>query len=229
MSAAQFDETFKDIYSGGNPRWTSGAASKDWLHKYQNIIEFIPNHGGMKLLAPLCGDDYFVKHAWDMGLDVTGVEWSGVAMNKMKEYFSQENSVEFQQPPGGSDVVQSSSERVSLFNVGWDAFGPYAAANEADKYDIIYDKDAFGYLKPEERAAYVETLDKVLKPKGFIYMEVKNRADGGPEGPPFHVGAEQIEKQWSKYGAKIVKDFGVQPGVKLPPGMTHVAFMLQRE
>lgn len=71
-------------------------------------------------------------------------------------------------------------------------------------------------------------LFRLIRPRGFLYLEVKNRADQSPEGPPFHISREMVEECFGACGVAIVKDFGKQPA-PYGPSMTQVAYMMQKK
>jgi len=230
MDAKAFDQVYDDIKNGGSLRWKIGEKVKDWETQHDNIKQFLdPQSCGdaPKLLVPLSGDCAYVKHAWDMGFQVTAVEWSSVAVGTLLDQFAASGvSFDVSQGAAGVGTTLHEGERVRLIVADWDAYTAHAEANELASFDIIFDKDAYGFLGPAKGKAYATTLCKLLKPGAFIYLEVKQRADGGSAGPPFHISVEDINASFGACGVSIEKDFGPQPA-PYGPQMTQMAYMLK--
>jgi len=231
--AKGFDQVFEDIQAGGAPRWKVGESVKDWETQHANILEFCrptdePGGGKARLIVPLCGDAAYVKYAWEQGYHVTAVEWSEVAVGALKKQF-EASGVSFTTATGtaGEGTVVHESDGVRVVQSDWESFAAYALAKEADSFDVIMDKDAFGFFGPVRGKPYAAALSKLLKPKGHVYLEVKERADGS-EGPPFHISTDMINDCFASCGVTIVKAFGTQPA-PYGPTMTQVAYMLQRQ
>eukprot|EP00931_Biecheleriopsis_adriatica_P078146 TRINITY_DN51613_c0_g1_i1.p1 TRINITY_DN51613_c0_g1~~TRINITY_DN51613_c0_g1_i1.p1 ORF type:complete len:269 (-),score=50.93 TRINITY_DN51613_c0_g1_i1:189-995(-) len=230
MTAESFDQVYEDIKRGGALRWKAGEKVKDWETQHENIRQFVdPQCRGdvPTLLVPLSGDCAYVKYAWDMGFHVTAVEWSSVAVGTLLEQFAASGvSFTTSQGTAGTDTTVYEGERIRLVVADWAAYTAHAEAKELASFDVIFDKDAFGFLGPTRGKPYAATLCKLLKPKAFVYLEVKNRAGGGSSGPPFHISVEDISDSFGSCSVPIVKDFGKQPA-PYGPEMTQAAYMLQ--
>lgn len=227
--AASFDRVFEDINAGGSLRWKMGETVKDWETQHANIAQFLdPSKASPppRVLVPLAGDCAYVKHGWDKGFDVTAVEWSSVAVETLKKQFER-SGVAFHTTKGaaGNGSVVHQGERVRLVVADWDAYASHASSSEAESFDLIFDKDAYGFLGPIRGKPYAKTLCGLLKPGGFIYIEVKNFAGAPSGGPPFHISKDDISSAF--VGVPIVKDFGKQPA-PYGPNTSQVAHMLKK-
>jgi len=226
MSAASFDQAFEDIKAGGSLRWKQGELVRDWEMQHANIERFVKPNSERRVLVPLAGDCAYVKHGWEAGFHMTAVEWSTVAVSMLRKQFESAGvtfSVSTDAMGKGSTVYEG--ERIRLVVASWEA---YAAVAEEESFDVIFDKDAFGYLGVQKGGPYAAKLCELLKPGGHVYLEVKNRKDGGAGGPPFHISAADIKGAFGARGTPIVHDFGVQPA-DYGTAMIQVAFMLRKE
>jgi hypothetical protein len=65
-----------------------------------------------------------------------------------------------------------------------------------EQFDVIYDKDAFGAIEPEQRASYVATVGSYLKPGGFLLLAGCRRERDFDQGPPFDVPPSVVTDAW---------------------------------
>lgn len=153
---------------------------------------------------------------------------SSVAVDVLRKQFA-DSGVTLSETKGGAGEGSTvyEGERVRLIVASWEAYTAYAASAEAATYDTIFDKDAYAFLGPAKGAPYAADVVQLLRPGGFVYLEVKNRADGGAGGPPFHVSTDDIAGSFGAAGARVVKDFGTQPA-QYGPAMKQVAYMLRK-
>ncbi len=72
-------------------------------------------------------------------------------------------------------------ENVRLEQSEWFSWAEKAAKKGA-KYDLAFDKDAFGFCNLESRQKYADSVSNLLKPGAVVYMEVKERQKDKDEG-----------------------------------------------
>lgn len=154
---------------------------------------------------------------------VTVVEWSAVALNKLRSLFPE------QTVPCNVQLVQEEWSACFLFGFFCSFKEEYrfswAKGLDSGSFTMAFDKDAFGFCNPETRDQYAESVSRLvncdgcwllwtasqfcrqLAPKSIIYMEVKERKADKEEGPPFHISEEIILKHWKEF--EIVKRLGV--------------------
>lgn len=149
-----------------------------------------------KIVVPLAGDCLFVKTAVETAqCDVAAIEFVPRACDLLCARF--EGTVEFWRSKRADDMllIQGKAPNgadVRIFNgdimfplpelVGW--------------ADVVYDKDAFGALLPEQRAAYVALIKTYLKAGGTYLLAGAFRHANQSAGPPFHVDRALVESMF---------------------------------
>ena len=217
---------YEDINNGGSLRWKIGENVKDWEIQHKNIAQFVQPDGGRKtkMLVPLSGDCPYVKYGWEKGFHVTAVEWSSVAINNLKKQF-EASGVTFTETVEESAVVYD-AEGIRLVVADWDNYAAGALAKQ-EAFDVIFDKDVYGFFGPVKGKSYAEIACRFLKPQGFVYLEVKNRADASRNGPPFHITQEDVHESFGPSGVAIIEDFGKLHDA-YGPAIFQVGYMLQK-
>ena len=162
------------------------------------------------MLVPFAGDCQFVWYAFTKGVKhITVVEWSKVALDRMKEKF------------GGSFPPEVTVFREEFFD--------WSNSYDGERFDSVFDKDAFGFLSKPRRKRYVEQLCKLLTDNAVVYLEVKEtlneQAKG--KGPPYHISKEVVEESWTDF--KIEKNLGKQPADYSSLKLNQMAYLLKRQ
>lgn len=61
----------------------------------------------------------------------------------------------------------------------------------ADLVDVIVDRGVFHVLPPEKRHVYVETVHRILRPKGWLLLKCFSDKEPGTFGP-YRISAEEL-------------------------------------
>ncbi len=199
-----FDLAFAGIYAGGAKKWTAGEEQRDCEKQTAALERYGVREG--RVLVPLAGDVPFVAHV--KAKEITAVEWSSVALDRLRKRF-----------PDG--VVP---DNVHLIEAEWYA---WAAAYKGPLFTHVFDKDAFGFCNPTSRSKYVDSVSRLLAVGGVVYLEVKHRLKDKEQGPPFHVGAEEIASSW--IGFELTEDLGVVVEYKQEEGLRQMAYILTKK
>ncbi len=177
----------------------------------------------------MSGDCAYVFHGWDQGFHVTAVEWSSVAVNNLKKQF-EASGVVFSQSSlseaAGDGSIVYEAEGIRLVVADWDAYAAWALERQ-ECYDLIFDKDVYGYFGPVKGKPYAQSVCKLLKPRGFVYLEVKNMTNNSGGGPPFHISRLDVDEAFGACGLGVVKDFGKLHDA-YGPAVSQVGYMLQK-
>jgi len=171
----------------------------------------------ISILCPLAGDDPFVVHAWKEGHSVTSIDMVPDAVAAMRRQFSSMTGRDLEH--GTDDVEQEEDnwelivtqsqhpeqEHQSITKI-WKHKSGRATLYEGDmlerrielenQFDAVYDKDSFGALDPDMRAAFCERVAHYIKDCGIVYTEVKFKSsDQRDVGPPFHLEKPDLMKE----------------------------------
>jgi SAM-dependent methyltransferase len=57
------------------------------------------------------------------------------------------------------------------------------ATRLAEPFDLIFDRGCFHVIEPGQRAGYVESLYRLLKPSGWLFLKTFSHHQPGTEGP----------------------------------------------
>jgi hypothetical protein len=191
IGAEVFDMAFKSIHSGGPKRWTVGQEN-DWERQLSSLKECGLGLNS-RVLIPLAGDVPFAAHVsstverffffflfiilWLIVPSVTAVEWSSVALDKLRSLF-----------PEGKVPSNVRLEQEEWFS--------WAAKNASLRFTHVFDKDAFGFCNVDVRERYVASISSLVAIGGVVYLEVKERLKDVEEGPPFHISEQVITAHW---------------------------------
>jgi hypothetical protein len=138
VGAEVFDLAFASIYTGGPKRWTVGQ-EVDWERQIGALKEF--GLDCADVVIPFAGDVPFAAHA--SARSVTVVEWSKVALDKLKTRFPE----------------QKVPDNVHLIQAEWFS---WAEKIEAGRFSLAFDKDAFGFCNPDSRTKYAESVSRLV-------------------------------------------------------------------
>lgn len=122
---------------------------------------------GQRVLVPGCGTGWDVAALARAGLQVTGLDYTGAAVDLARERLLAE---------GLRGVVQ----RADVLD--WET---------ADPVDAVYEQTCLCALHPDEWTTYAAQLHRWLRPGGrllalFMQMPRPGAAEGFVEGPPYH-------------------------------------------
>lgn len=235
--AMTWASTWKDILSGGSPRW-----KVDDVAAKQQALSYISKHlsetqqqqpetspENVKILCPLAGDDPFVHQAWKQGYSVTSIDLVPDAVAAMRNQFSTDDQQwNMEEKSNGSTVWNHERGRATLY-----AGDMMEKRHELlDTFDAVYDKDSFGALDKSMRQPFCQRLADYTKDGAIVYIEVKYKDENNPgrdAGPPFHVEKDDLMEPTS-FGESF--DFVASLGkvYDLPmPGMDQTAHILRRK
>jgi hypothetical protein len=241
--AMTWTHTWKDILSGGSPRWkVDDVALKQ--HALSYISNFVTSlspdneQRSLNILCPLAGDDPFVHQAWLQGHSVTSIDLVPDAVAAMRKQFISDTS------PLPTKTSENQWSVVDQSNGGklWNHSNGRATLYEGDmlekrpelvnKFDAVYDKDSFGALDKSMRQSFCQRIADYTKDDAIVYVEVKHKdADhpGRQNGPPYHVEKDDLMELTSfgecfDYIASLgqVYDIGMD-------GMSQTAHVLKRK
>ena len=145
---------------------------------------------GSSVLVPLCGKSLDMLWLEQQGLDVTGVELAGQAVQE----FCQENGLPFSVRNDGGYTVYHLRQRNIRIIV--DDFFNFAEAYDGERFDSIYDRAALVALPHDMRKDYVAACRKLLcdQPAGLlISLEYEQEL---MQGPPFSVPVVEVQRLW---------------------------------
>lgn len=216
-------DTWDDILSGGPGRW-----KVDDLAAKKTALSHIENHstteGPMRILCPLAGDDPFVHYAWSQGHDVTAIDIVPNALKAMRGQFGDMEDWSSESKTESEKVWTHKSGRATLFEGDMLMKRPELL----NSFDAVYDKDSFGALELDMRTGYCNRMAEFVKDGGIVYVEVKNKASGRENGPPFHVEKTDLIDEASYGGCfEHIASLGEVYPLKMP-GMQQMGHILRR-
>ena len=96
--------------------------------------------------------------------------------------------------------------------------------------DVLYDKDAFGALEPEDRDAYAAQMSRYARAGSTLLIAGKHRTHNVDAGPPYNLPQSLIEKTWNAVGFDLVavhdKLFGGEPSEDRP--FSEITYILKK-
>lgn len=249
--------TWKDILSGGNPRWKI-----DDLSRKQTALETILKYYAhansnnaneaagddkpkqqprpLSILCPLAGDDLFVVNAWKHGHKVTAIDFVSEAIEAMKTTFGNDlhewkkrDNTELDK---NSNIVKwtSNDNKITLYQANMlqpipDLLIADDAAAQSNKFDVVYDKDSFGALEKNMRNEYCQRITDYTRPGSILYCEVKNRENEDKlMGPPFHITKQDLIEHFSEF--EHVAELGeIYPLPSSMSGMKQMGHIMKRK
>jgi hypothetical protein len=234
--AMTWANTWKDILSGGSPRWkVDNLAVKQqallYISKYTHVgvqPQTTQDKNGIRILCPLAGDDPFVFHAWKEGYSVTAIDLVPDAVAAMRQQFAAEKDWQMETRPNGSKVWKHVEGRATLYEGDMMEKRPELL----NSFDAVYDKDSFGALDMELRQPFCQRLADYTKDGAIVYTEVKYKDIDSPSrnfGPPYHVETSDLMEP-SSFGENFdyVDSLGKVYDLAFP-GMQQTAHILRRQ
>jgi len=176
-----------------------------WLNRWENrqigfhqqqINEYLLRHWDQfhlpeqgRVFVPLCGKSADMVWLADKGYDVTGVEYSQIAV----EEFFQENNLDYELTVKDPFNIYRSDKitifQGNFFDLKKDLIG---------QIDFIFDRASLVALPDELRGRYAEQLYRLTEQTDMllITMEYDQKQ---MQGPPFAVTAEEVSQHFSSF------------------------------
>merc|ERR1719319_202979 len=181
-------------------KWKTSDKFKGYETAYELLVKHKVLSGKEKIFVPLSGDCLFIPHAIWKGHTIVANELTEIAVKELRKHFPKAKFEESELKPKGT---LHKSEKLNIHQCSiFDVDIP------KESFDIIYDKDSLGALPPSTRENYLKTVLPLLKPGGYVHLEVKSKKVGDEEpdmatGPPFHFTKDLVAKLYS--GFKLVE------------------------
>ena len=148
--------------------------------------------GGRRVLVPLCGMTVDLQHLAGHGLEVVGVELSGLAIGRLFEREGWPPAVDVHGPFRRHRAGRVTVLEGDIFDLDPTLVGTF---------DRVWDRAALVALPPEMRARYVPQIRRLAAPGARLLQNAFTYAPGLREGPPFSVPADEVGRLYS--GAAI--------------------------
>ncbi|MFT5505260.1 MAG: thiopurine S-methyltransferase [Gammaproteobacteria bacterium] len=150
-----------------------------------------------RIFMPLCGKAHDITWLADQGYEVIGIELSDIAINA----FFSENGLSHQKFQAGSLVLHR-AKNISI--IQGDFFD--LTSSVLGECDMVYDRAALIALNFEDRARYVEHMNKLLpKVKNHFIVNLEYSQEQ-MNGPPFSVSKAEIESHYSdQFNIKLLE------------------------
>lgn len=162
-------KNWDEAYAQGETPWDKGAAAPP-------LVDYLERHDITgRVLVPGCGTGHDALVLAKAGAQVTGMDIAPRALASARES-AREGLVRWVE----GDFLQLDKE-------------------ECDAYDWIVEHTCLCAIDPDEREAYVESVQQALKPGGFywaVFFRVVSNYDGS--GPPHPITAEEIDRLFMK-------------------------------
>lgn len=179
--------------------WTEGRTAfhqqsySPLLVKYANMLD-IKNHE--HVLLPLCGKTLDLLYFEEMGLKVTGVEISPLAI----EQFQSEHPRPYQVIKKNDFQVYKHNE-LEIWNGDFFKFTPTLTS----KIDFIFDRAAMVALPPSLRQEYANHLNHFIELGAKLLLITLVYPQSKIDGPPFCVSQEEIQKLYQKRKIEVLE------------------------
>jgi thiopurine S-methyltransferase len=183
--------------------WNEGRTGFHQEIYHPKLLEYFPQlhvKGGQTILVPLSGKTKDLLWLQDQGLKVLGVELH----KKAVEEFFQENNLSPVTIVEDVNFINFSSKNISV------SCGDFFKLNRSEEFDFIYDRASLVALPESMRKRYAETIKDSLKVGGKYLLIVYEYDQTKLEGPPFSVGANEINQLYAK-------DFSIKLLESKPP------------
>lgn len=235
MSSGGWSNTWKDIISGGNPRWkiNNTESHNKALSHFQEYVKGEPSK--ISVFCPLAGDDPFVHLLFQKGYSVTTIDLVPDAVEEMKKLFSSGGNDD------DDDAWKKEEKETSVNTVVWTHKSGRANLIVGDalqkrpelfeKFDAVYDKDSFGALGVDMRKGFCTRIAEYTKPGAIIYLECKlkdNHDEVKHIGPPFSLKGEDLMEA-SSYGDSFEYVKGLGSVYELTQSMLQTGHILKRK
>lgn len=163
------------LYQSGDTFWDKGEPAP-------GLVDFLEGKSpmkGQKILIPGCGRAHDVGPWIELGCEVVAVDLVDSAMNPARERYAGEKSVRFLQ----GDFLD---DGLSLGQFEW-----------------VFEHTLWCAIRPEQRAAYVHSLTKAVRPGGY-YLAINYLQPSSEEGPPFATTLEELGR-WLSPNFELMK------------------------
>lgn len=141
---------------------------------------------GARMLVPLCGKSYDLAWLAEQGLAVTGVELSAIAISA---FLAEQGLTADVGRRGPFDVYTVRGRPIELWRGD---FFDFAGTG----FDALYDRGALVALPPDLRLAYVERVERCLRPGATRLVITLEYDQARAAGPPFSVLADEVLAYW---------------------------------
>lgn len=162
-------EDWQQHYDDDDLKWDLEEVSPPFVNLWQEGK--IPQG---KMIVPGCGRGHEVLFFSERGFDVTAVDFTLGAVDRLTESLNKKNL----------------SAKIFHHN-----FFELSAKHDL-KYDLMLEQTFFCAIDPEKRIDYVETAWRVLKSHGKLIALFYETGEEG--GPPFNTTKGQVEEMFSK-------------------------------
>ena len=141
---------------------------------------------GSRVLVPMCGKSADLLWLEQQGLDVTGVELSGIAVRA----FFAEAGISFDIETGNGLPRFKARQRNLCIHCG-DYF-----QFSAKPFDAVYDRAALVALPPEFRPAYAKYTRSLMQADAVHLLITLEYDQSMVNGPPYSVLADEVKGYW---------------------------------
>ena len=159
----------------------------DWNQRYEQddtpwdkgeahpVLYDMLTHGALagRVLVPGCGTGHDVRELAQRGLDVVGLDIAPLAIERARAH-----------APVGTETYE---------------LGDLFAFPEALRgtFDGVFEHTCFCAIDPSQRAAYVEAVAEVLRPRGRLLAVFFVDPGNDGDGPPFGCSAAELDRLFS--------------------------------
>ncbi len=152
-------------YAEGETPWEKGGA-------HPALVDFLAEHGPLagEIFVPGCGSGHDVRALSNAANHVVGLDFSTQAITRATA----------QPRSGREEYVQA------------DLFALPAELDSA--FDWVFEHTCFCAIDPAQRADYVRTITRVLRPGGKLLAIFFLNPDHDEDGPPFPVSRDELEQ-----------------------------------
>jgi thiopurine S-methyltransferase len=146
-----------------------------------------------RVYVPLCGKSLDLVQLAQQGHTVFGTELAQTAI----EQFFTERSLTRTTSALGPYTVHCDPEHTYTLLQG-DAFA-LMPEHLGGQVDAIYDRASLVALDPKTREAFVQSLLRVLRPGGVLFLVTFDYDQAKADGPPWAVSPAQVEELFSPF------------------------------
>ncbi len=224
-----WSNTWKDILSGGNPRWkitSEESHEKAYSQFRKHVLKGDETSDdtvkGISVLCPLAGDDPFVRLLFRKGYSVTSIDLVAEAVEEMRKGFGEGDDGAWTKEEADGDVIWTHKSGRATLIVG-DALKK--RPNLFNSFDAVYDKDSFGALSKDLRKPFCQRIADYTKDQAIIYLECKLKkglVGVDNAGPPFSLRKEDLMEDNNYGDSKFQYVEGLGPVYELPGNMNAV-------
>jgi len=141
---------------------------------------------GSRVLVPLCGKSYDLIWLADLGLNVTGIELSAIAV----EAFFDEHKLEYDAViDGDTQRYRSNARPITIFCGDYFDF-------VSRPFDALFDRAALVAMPADQRPRYVEHTKALLKQDAYRLIVTFEYDQAIVNGPPFAVLTDEVKSYW---------------------------------